>query len=427
MKIAIYIDNRKINNVNCSDLLRGNPGIGGTEYCVLLLAQALKRYSRSIHVLLIAEKTAIFPDVDEVKIAKGLDEVVKAAKTSDILVLSSRREGKPYSKDFFNRLEQENINTILWGHNYYYSDYCDLIAESKAIKANVFVGKQQYDRYIDHKIIKKSTYIYNMYPMQGKKKRSEKTEHVVTYIGSLVPEKGFQVLAEAWKDILRAVPDAQLNVIGSGKLYARDSKLGRYGIAEEKFENEFMSKLLDDNKCLLPSVHFLGVLGAEKDDVILKTNVGVVNPTGRTETFGIGALDFESMGVPVVTIRKGGFLDTVVDQKTGILVKKTSDIAGAVVNLLLDERKNITYGEDGRKLAMKFNPEIITENWISLFLAVKNKKAMSLKKPNNFMSDNLKWLRVANYNVKNCLRIEKGFSVIGLETRVKYILGRISR
>ena len=44
MKIAIYINNSNISNVDCSDLTKGNPGIGGTEYCILLLAQLYKRY-----------------------------------------------------------------------------------------------------------------------------------------------------------------------------------------------------------------------------------------------------------------------------------------------------------------------------------------------------------------------------------------------
>lgn len=81
------------------------------------------------------------------------------------------------------------------------------LEELKAAFANVFVGRQQYDRYVDHKIILKSTYIYNMYPMEKKQKRKFENQHTVTYIGSLVPEKGFQVLAAAWKKIIAEVPD----------------------------------------------------------------------------------------------------------------------------------------------------------------------------------------------------------------------------
>ena len=143
MKIAIYIDNRKIDSVDCSDLLKGNPGIGGTEYCVLFLAQMIKEYYPDTQVSLFVEKSAKLPKVDEIVTVNGLAELAQKVKKNDILVISSRRDGQPLSQNFFKQLEKENIKTVIWGHNYYYSDYCEQIANCSAIKANVFVGKQQ--------------------------------------------------------------------------------------------------------------------------------------------------------------------------------------------------------------------------------------------------------------------------------------------
>ena len=171
MKIAIYIDNRNISSVDCTDLSKGNPGIGGTEYCILLLAQMIKCYHKEIEVILLVEKKGCLPKVDEILLVNGLADVSKIAKKADILVISSRRDGNPLPQTFFNQLDENKVKTILWGHNYYYSDYCNRIANCNAIKANVFVGRQQYDRYVDHKIILKSIYIYNMYPMEKKQKR----------------------------------------------------------------------------------------------------------------------------------------------------------------------------------------------------------------------------------------------------------------
>lgn len=425
MKIAIYIDNRNISSVDCTDLSKGNPGIGGTEYCILLLAQMIKCYHKEIEVILLVEKKGCLPKVDEILLVNGLNDVSKIAKKADILVISSRRDGNPLPQTFFNQLDENKVKTVLWGHNYYYSDYCNRIANCNAIRANVFVGRQQYDRYVDHKIILKSTYIYNMYPMEKKQKRKFENQHTVTYIGSLVPEKGFQVLAAAWKKIIAEVPDAQLNVIGSGKLYSRNSKLGKYKIAEEHFENQFMRCLIDDAGKILPSVNFLGVMGAEKDNVILETGVGVVNPTGRTETFGISALDFESMGVPVVTIAKGGFLDTVIDHKTGILSRNVSGIADAIITLLKNSNMNKHYGHAGIKLAENFVPSLIIEEWINLFFKILNDEKLQYKKPEDFMASNLKWLRVINHNFKSIIKISDGISVIGVESLVKAILRRL--
>lgn len=424
MKVSIYLDNRNIADVDCSDPIKGNPGVGGTEYCSLLLAQALKIYRPEIYCTLLVEKEGRLPAVDEITVIHSFAEVPEKAEQSDILIVPSLRNGEELSQKFFDSL---HTKTIIWGHNFYYSDYCDRIADCNAIKANVFVGRQQYDRYIDHRIIEKSTYIYHMYPSESIKVRASAGSHQVTYIGSIVPSKGFQVLAKAWKDILREVPDAELNIIGSGKLYDRNAALGKYDIAEKNFEDSFMPYLTDESGKILSSVHFLGVMGQEKEDVILSTGVGVVNPTGRTETFGISALDFESRGVPVVTIAKGGFLDTVVDHKTGILIKKTDELAKAVSSLLLDDETNNKYGKNGIRFTKHFSPEKIIPKWDELFEAVLNGKKLKYRKPKNFKNMNLKWLRMINHDVKMKLHIQKGLSVISTETFAKDILKKIRR
>lgn len=255
-----------------------------------------------------------------------------------------------------------------------------------------------------------------MYPSEKVGVRNSAINHQVTYIGSIIPSKGFQVLAKAWKIILEQVPDAELNVIGSGKLYNRNAKLGRYGIAEEKFEQLFMPFLTDEKGEILPSVHFLGVMGAEKNDIIVKSSVGVANPTGRTETFGISALDFESRGIPVVTIAKNGFLDTVIDHKTGLLVKKTNELASAIITLLLDNELNTKYGKNGIKFTKKFMPKKIIPEWAKLFELIINDKKIPYRPPVNFKENNLKWLRIINHDIKSTLHIKKGISVISVET-----------
>lgn len=423
MKICIYIDNEGIKDVDCRKLTLGNPGIGGTEYCILLLAQIYKKYYPDNELCLIVSKNGLLPNVDSIVVQNDLMNVPKTAKNlkADILVVSSLYRGVPLPERFFENITKEKICTVTWGHNFYLSDYCKLLANCEYVKANVFVGRQQYDRYIDHKIIKKSTYIYNMYPIGKKLQINNRMKPVVTYIGSLVPAKGFQVLASVWKDILQKVPEAELNVIGSGKLYSRNARVGTYGIADQDFEKQIMPGLTDENGDILPSVHFLGVLGTEKYDVINASSVGVVNPTGRTETFGISALDFESIGVPVVTIAKGGFLDTVKDRETGILVRKPRQIVEAITELLKDHETNQKYGVAGITLTEQFRPEKIIVQWDELFRKVYNDEKLEYIVPDSFINTNLKWLRKFNHS------IHAPFSVIGFETFARNMLRRFGR
>ena len=68
MRIVICINNKSIADVDCSDLTKGNPGIGGTEYCILLLAQLYKRYYPDNQITLIASSKGILPEVDDIVI-----------------------------------------------------------------------------------------------------------------------------------------------------------------------------------------------------------------------------------------------------------------------------------------------------------------------------------------------------------------------
>ena len=429
MRIGIYINNKNIAAVDCTNLRRGNPGIGGTEYCILLLAQVYKENYPNEDVILFVSSDASLPKVDNVVVVEKISTLCDVAKQYevDMLVISAVHEGQPLSKTFFKELDEKKINAILWGHNFYLSDFCSMVAKCSAVKANVFVGQQQYDRYVDHNIIKKSPYIYNMYPMTQVGKRIDIENHSVTYIGSLVPTKGFHVLADAWKEILKCVPDATLNVIGSGKLYGRNSKLGRYNIADEEYEAAFIPGVTDEKGQILPSIHFMGVLGTEKNEVIQHTCVGVVNPTGRTETFGISALDFESQAVPVVTIAKGGFLDTVIDGQTGLLYSNASELADKVSKLLLNEDINRKYGEAGVELSKQFSPEKIIKEWDSLFHLVAEGMKIAYQKPTTFMRTNLKKYRVLNRSIKDKLWCEYPISVIGAETFALKLLRRLGK
>ena len=96
MRIVIYINNKSIADVDCSDLTKGNPGIGGTEYCILLLAQLYKRYYPDNQITLIASSKGILPEVDDIVIENNLFAVPQTAKSiaADVLVVSSVFEGK---------------------------------------------------------------------------------------------------------------------------------------------------------------------------------------------------------------------------------------------------------------------------------------------------------------------------------------------
>ena len=141
---------------------------------------------------------------------------------------------------------KSKIQLIPWCHNFInkQSEYLNVFAESDRIARVINVSREQMDLYMDHPAYDKMDYIFNCvpYPDEISDKITSMPfacrDNIVTYVGSLVPAKCFHVLATMWPDIVKRVPNAQLYVIGSGKLYDENAKLGKYNIAEETYEKK---------------------------------------------------------------------------------------------------------------------------------------------------------------------------------------------
>ena len=78
------------------------------------------------------------------------------------------------------------------------------------------------------------------------------------------------------------------------------------------------------------------------------TSVGVVNPSARTETFGMGAIEMNCAGLPVVTLGKNGYPDTIENGVTGYLCHSYKEIAeimgtslSSVESLLFRAKNNL--------------------------------------------------------------------------------------
>lgn len=382
MKIAFYLPNKDYSQIDCSHPDLGNPGIGGTEYMIISIPYYMEKLYHGTHeYVLFANCVDKLPQSIKALKVNGLNEVPKMVEKEriDLLVLK-------YSLDTMQSLLKGNVklNVAFWTHNFIKRQELTKLAHEHRVKAIICVGNEQLQIYRDHKAYYKSVVLLNGYPIEAFK--TNDLPHVkpfaergpeVTYMGNLVSYKGFPLLARAWKSILKRIPDAQLNVIGGGALYNRNSRLGKWGLAEEEDEAAFMPYLLDENGKLLPSVKFWGIMGKEKNEVLNRTKVGVPNPGGVSETFCITALEMQLWGSVIATIRFGGFLDTV--YSTGILYKNVNELADAVIAQL--QRTDNDYPSVLNFMA-HFSFESICRNWIKFFNALaKGEDISNLLKP----------------------------------------------
>ena len=399
MKIIFYLDNRNIRNVNILNIENGNPGIGGTEYIIYSIVYYLsKEKSEDFEIKLGTQYVKnIFSDILCVQ-CNCISELIYK-ENPDYIIFK-------YESDVYKEAslcaKKSGTKLIPWAHNFIKRSALTELANDYNVARIVCVSKEQLNMYRDHKAFMKSVYIYNGMPVDYLKKEFSTIPayndrpNEVTYIGSIVPYKGFHILAKAWQNVIREIPDAKLNVIGSGKLYDRNSKLGCYGIAEEKYENVFMEYLTDDNGNILPSVRFWGLLGVEKNAVLKRTRVGVPNPSGVSETFCITALEMQAMGALVTTINYGGLKNTVFH--SGILYDNPKELTESIVTLL---KRNENQIEDFYKfMEENFSFDKIVKDWNFLFNHLSDKAVPFLPNGNN---DFLSRLKELNRKIKRII------------------------
>ena len=421
MTIALYLNDLGFTNLDLRNPIYGNEGIGGTQYCFVMLADALIKYTDT-RVVLYHYNYNTFPNGVLDRRIEAREQIFSFLKSDGVDIIIFKAEG---ITDFVKMLRKSDIKSIVWAHNYIFADELREYTDNHAISRVVFVGHEMYDRYIDHPILSKATFVYNMFDGRVFPQRELPLVPSVTYMGSLIPAKGFHILAEAWKDIVKRVPGAQLYVIGDGKLYNRKTELGPYGIAENEYENSFM-RYLTDNGRIMDSVHFMGTMGKEKVQILKKTTVGVMNPSGRTETFGLSAIEMSACGIPVVTKKANGLFDTVKDGKTGYLVKSRNSLKRRITRLLTDNTLNIQVGKAGKEFAnAAFLPESIIKEWTDIFECILLEKMSEPIKHSSHLANNAKWIRIINSKIQKCGL--KTIPLIDLECSLKRVKSLLKR
>lgn len=419
-KVGIEIPDQSFFGVDLSRPELGNPGVGGSEYLFTLLASQLKK--RGIEIVVYHYSSNILPpNLCEYIVEDSISIINKAE--SDGIKLLIHQVGK--SENWYNVLENTTINSVAWAHVYLEYYELKLLRNNENVKRVVFVGKEEYDSYIDDDIIQKSTYIYNMIPTEVPACKRILDKPIVTYVGSLVPAKGFHKLAQIWPEVIRHVPDAELYVIGNGKVYDRNAKLGKYGISQRDYEDSFMDYLTDYEGNIWPSVHFLGIVGNEKTDIFKKTSVGIVNPTALTETFCMSAVEMEYSYIPIVTRKKWGLLDTVKSGETGYLFRNKKQFVKSVVSLLKNSDLNNLMGENAHSFAAeKFSINVIIPKWLTLITDIEEgKNAQYLSVQNNWAND-WKWLKQCLRFVRFNMGMKNVSSFYDIKNKLKLLLKR---
>lgn len=411
-EIAFYLNNKTMKNQDYSSIIGGNPGLPGSEYEFLLIPFLLEE-RKKVEPYLLVNFEGNFPHKNVVKI-KTLDDCCQWCENNDVKILVV--DIKYIDLKLFEKYH--HLSFVIWAHNNVGYSLLKKISKLSNIKRIVNCGREQMELYRDHIASLKSTYIYNIFPFKTKEYYQSKIDftdnHNVVYMGSMVKTKGFHILAKAWKQVLSEIPDANLYVIGSGTLYNSEAKLGKYGIAEEAYESQFIPYLTNKKGDLLPSVHFMGLLKEEKYDVMGKCKVAVPNPSGLSECLPITSIEMQLMGCNIVTIQHAAFYDTVFNKN--FLYKNERSLTNFIVKRLVSKRDD--YEDLYTFVTSNFGINENIDRWEDIVINIENNPEL----------ENISQYHIQNKKLKNkILHLKIKFSILNCIPCIEQIYMFINR
>ena len=370
MKIAFYVDNQNISDVDLSRPRLGNPGCGGTQFLLAALPSYLAKASGHYYQpIILANHIKRLPNNVPCLLAGDILDAACRAKDEGCDVFIYRPHRHPQT-EFLGLIDSLQLSVLPWAGLTLTDPHLRAMACSPNVKAVVCVEREQHDLMWDSPAWLKLTCIPNGLDVDGFRLVDPPTTepNLVVYLGALVPQKGFHLLAKAWPRILRRHPEARLAVIGSGALYDGSAGLGPWGVATPDYEALFTPFLARPDGQPHSSVSFLGKLGLEKKEWLYRASVGVPNPSGQTETFCMSAVEFQACGTPVVSIARYGLLDTVRHGRTGLLGHTADDLVENICVLLKNPEKAEAMGRNGVDFVReRYDISAVTPAWCDLF------------------------------------------------------------
>jgi len=159
----------------------------------------------------------------------------------------------------------------------------------------------------------------------------------IVALGRMKKYKRMDILIETLPEVIKAIPNIRVLLIGSGEHLPYLKALARKKGVEEAID--FMGFIPED----------------EKREILSKSWVAV--NTSPKEGWGLTSIEAQASGTPSIVPDSPGLMETVKNGETGYIYpygdRKT--LAAIFVNLLKDKKKVLSMGENSRKWASDFS------------------------------------------------------------------------
>lgn len=170
---------------------------------------------------------------------------------------------------------------------------------------------------------------------------------LVVFSGRLTHAKGLDVLLDAWPQVLQAVPEAQLVLVGEGTLLPNlESQAVQRGVRER--------------------VHFMG---GQTDVAPYLQAADIFVLPSRTEGLPVALLEAMACGLPCVATAVGGNVDVLSDGVSGRLVPSENApvLAQALIEALTDPATADWGAQARQQIARHRSLQAVAERYIEMY------------------------------------------------------------
>jgi glycosyltransferase involved in cell wall biosynthesis len=182
---------------------------------------------------------------------------------------------------------------------------------------------------------------------------------VIAFAGRLLPEKGADVLLDAFAKVNLQIPEARLLIAGDGPERAAILRqIERLGVASK--------------------VAMLGYVSRDQLERSFKDAWVQVVPSRWEEPFGLVAAEALMRGTAVIASDTGGLAEFVRPQENGLLVPPQDSQALASALLLLLENRQLTdtLGQNGRAFALRhLTEDVFVDRFVGLYKSLLQRNA----------------------------------------------------
>lgn len=243
------------------------------------------------------------------------------------------------------------FSTIAWEHfsldgkRGVYLDYSRHLATKYASRV-VVLGNEDLKAY--QKKYPKATNLQRIYnPLAFELSNNIQVQNkVVVAAGRYAPQKGFDLLLEAWAKIAKQVPDWELRIFGDGPDRGNLQEfIDAHGIAN--------AKLCGFTNCLNKEME----------------NASIFALSSRYEGFVLVLLEAQAKGLPCVSFScPQGPVELIDDGVNGLLVPpgNTEVFAEKLLMLMQDTTMRQSFSENSQKDLYRFEPSTVVEQWVAL-------------------------------------------------------------